>query len=294
MERSITSRSREAIELHGNAQYYWNGRVFNANDWFNKALGNPRPFDIAIQWAGSLGGPIRRNKTFVFFDTEGLRLLIPQNFLVVIPSQQFEAAAVATIDSRFGSTSASDAFYKKIFSLYDSVPGAASALLGGISPNDPTGYTGFVGLGPGVPCARYFFTTRGRLSHDALTSGRVDWNVRGSDRTFLRLQYEGGRSAASTDPVSPLFDADLTLQWWQGQVSETHAFGSSAANQFLFAGSYLAGIYRMNNPSQALSAFPTVLNFSVAGTFTNLRRGDYINPTILALTLHGTSFLTMW
>jgi hypothetical protein len=31
-------------QFHGNAQYYWNGRVFNANDWFNNALGNPRPF----------------------------------------------------------------------------------------------------------------------------------------------------------------------------------------------------------------------------------------------------------
>ena len=26
-------------QFHGNAQYYWNGRVFNANDWFNKAFG---------------------------------------------------------------------------------------------------------------------------------------------------------------------------------------------------------------------------------------------------------------
>src|SRR5437899_38377 len=39
--------------FHGNAQYFWNGSVFNANDWFNKALGNPRPFDIANQWAGT-------------------------------------------------------------------------------------------------------------------------------------------------------------------------------------------------------------------------------------------------
>jgi len=22
-------------QYHGNTQYYWNGRVFNANDWFN-------------------------------------------------------------------------------------------------------------------------------------------------------------------------------------------------------------------------------------------------------------------
>lgn len=39
-------------EFHGNAQYYWNGRVLNANDWLNNAFGSPRPFSIANQWAG--------------------------------------------------------------------------------------------------------------------------------------------------------------------------------------------------------------------------------------------------
>ena len=52
-------------EFHGNAQYYWNGRVLNANDWFNKALGNPRPFDTANQWAGSIGGPIKKGEALL-------------------------------------------------------------------------------------------------------------------------------------------------------------------------------------------------------------------------------------
>jgi hypothetical protein len=37
-------------EFHGNVQYYWNGRVFNANNWFNKGFDEPRPFSIANQW----------------------------------------------------------------------------------------------------------------------------------------------------------------------------------------------------------------------------------------------------
>ena len=60
-------------EFHGNTQYYWNGRALNANDWFNKATGKARPFDIANQWAASLGGTIQKNKLFFFLDTEGLR-----------------------------------------------------------------------------------------------------------------------------------------------------------------------------------------------------------------------------
>jgi Carboxypeptidase regulatory-like domain/TonB dependent receptor len=264
-------------EFHGNAQYYWNGRAFNANDWFNNMFQQPRPFAIANQWAGSFGGPIKKNKLFFFFDTEGLRLLIPQLYFVTIPSPEFEAATMANIDSRFGSTSASDAFYKKIFSLYSASPGASSAAPGG-SPTDPLGCAGFsdptTKLGIGVPCARYFFTSRGRPNQDTLASGRVDWNVSRSDRTFLRLQYDGGRSAAGSDPISSVFDADYTEPWWQAEVLETHTFGSSAASQFLLAGSYVAPIFKTKNASQALSAFPTTMNFN-SGPFTNLGGADY-------------------
>ena len=267
-------------EFHGNAQYYWNGRVFNANDWILNALGKPRPFVIANQWAGSLGGPIKKDKLFFFFDTEGLRLLIPQIFFVTIPSPQFESATIANLDSIFGPTSASDAFYKKIFSLYKAAPGASSGAPGGFSTTDPTGCTGFTGpngLGTSVPCARHFVSTRGRPSQDSLTSGRVDWNVGRSDRAFLRLQYDRARAASGTDPISPAFDVDSSQPWWQGQLVETHTFGSSGASQFLLAGSYFAGIIQAKNPAQALSTFPTNLNWFVPGTFTSLGG----NPAVL-------------
>src|SRR5713101_2807995 len=270
-------------EFHGNAQYYWNGRVFNANDWFNKAFGNPRPFSIANQWAGAVGGPVMQNKLFFFFDSEGLELLIPQNMFVTIPSPEFEAATIANIDSKFGSTSASDAFYKKIFNLYKATPGSNGAVRGGFDGS--LGCTGFVGpsgpdgqLGTTLPCAVHFFKTRGRPARDALTSGRVDWNVNPSDRAFLRLQYEVGRNPISTDPISSVFDADGIVPWWQGEILETHAFGPTAASQFLFAGSYESALYRINKPTEALAAFPTVLSFNAPGTFTNLGRGDFVNP----------------
>jgi hypothetical protein len=265
-------------KFHGNAQYYWNGRIFNANDWFNNESGNPRPFDIANQWAASLGGPIQRDKLFFFFDTEGLRLLIPQLSIVSIPSPQFEIATIRNIDSRFGSASASDAFYKSIFNLYNAAPGASSAIPVGLSRTDPTGCTGFVGpngLGTSVPCAMHFVSNRGSPSQDSLTAGRVDWIASKNDRAFLRLQYDGGRAANYVDPISSDFDADNSGPWWQGQFIETHTFGSSAASQFLIAGSYFALIFRVKNPSEALSAFPTVLNFA-PGTFNSLGGEDSV------------------
>src|SRR6201987_873381 len=101
-------------QFHGNAQYYWNGTALNANDWFNNALGYARPSDIANQWAGSFGGPITKDKLFFFFDTEGLRVLVPAIAQVLIASPEFQAAPIQNIERRFGATSASYTFYQKV------------------------------------------------------------------------------------------------------------------------------------------------------------------------------------
>lgn len=264
-------------ELHGNAQYFWNGRVLNANNWILNAFGKPRPFDIANQWAASVGGPIKKDKLFFFFDTEGLRVLIAPVNVVEIPSLEFQAATLANIDARFGPASASHTFYKKIFGVYNSAPGVSSAKPG--TPTDPLGcgpFTGPNGLGTSVPCTDYFLEDRGRPSQDALLSGRIDWNVGKNDSAFFRLEYDQGRGAFYTDPISPVFDADLNQPWWQGQVVETHTFSSSAASQFLLAGSYFASIAQTKSPAQALSTFPTTLNLSVPGSFSGLGGLDYI------------------
>ncbi len=260
-----------ANAFHGNAQYYWNGRVLNANDWFANGFGTPRPFSIANQWAGSLGGPIKKDKLFFFFDTEGLRLTIPQVFLTVIPSLKFEQATLKNIDTKFGSQSASDAFYKQIFRLYDGTPGAASAQPGGfIDPLGCGGFTGPNGLGTTDACARNVVDTRGRPSHDTLTSGRVDWNMSAKDRVFLRIQQEGGLAAQFDDQISSIFDNDYTNYRWQGQIVETHTFSPSTANQLLIGVSDHYWAYQPSHPGEGLAAFPTTLSFSVPGTFTAL------------------------
>jgi len=263
--------------FHGNAQYYWNGTVLNANDWFNKAFGGQRPLSIANQWAGSLGGPIRKDKLFFFIDTEGLRLVIPQVLFTVIPTPEFEAATIQHIQNKFGLGSASDLFYQNIFRLYDGTPRASLARDGGFDLNDPIGCTGFSipnSLGtPGHPCARNITNTRSRPSQDTLTSGRVDWNIGQSDRAFFRVQEEGGVAAIGTDPINSVFNGDYDNSRWQTQLLETHTFNPTTASQFLVGLSDHYWAYKSSRPTQALAAFPAFLNFNVPGTFTNL--GDF-------------------
>jgi hypothetical protein len=259
-------------EFHGNASYFWNGSVLNANDWINNATGTKRPRDNANQWAASIGGPIRKGKLFFFFDTEGLNLLVPLTEQVVLPSSQFQAATIANIDAIFGSTSASDAFYKQIFSLYNSAAGTSRATPGSFS--DPLGctqqFTGPNGLGTAVPCAVHYQTTLGRSNYESLVSGRVDWNLRTQDSVFLSLAYSRGHQSSYTDPISSLFDVSSNQPWWQGQLVETHSFGRSAVNQLVLGGWQLRAIFALANPAAALAALPTELAWYDADTFTNV------------------------
>ena len=260
--------------FHGNAQYYWNGSAFNANYWFNNAWNVPRPFSIANQWAGSVGGSIKKDKLFFFLDSEGLRLQVSSTTLVTIPSHQFEDATMKNIDSdsRFGPGSATHAFYRKIFDLYDSAPlgPGVSAVYNGV-PGDSLGCAGFVdpnippndphGVGKDVPCSVSFIKNRGRPSQDTLTSGRVDWNASRSDRVFLRLERDSGVTAG-VDPISSMFDQDSPGSWWKGEVVETRSFGPSVATQFLMGVSFYSGGFGMKNLAKSLATFSTSLFFT--------------------------------
>jgi len=250
-------------QFHGNAQYYWNGRVFNANDWFNNANGVPRPFDIANQWAGSFGGPVKRDRLFFFFDTEGLRVLIPSIAPVLIASPQFQAATIQNIDNRFGVTSASHIFYKKVFDLYNSAPGASSAMPGSFVPGD-LGCAGpsLVSLLPaGVPCVMHFLANRGAPNQDALSAGRMDWNPARRDRVFFRFQNDSGHTKLLS-PIDSVFDTETQQRWWQIHAVEIHTPSASIANQLLFAYANINFSTGVVNLARARAALPTHLFFN--------------------------------
>ena len=42
-------------QFHGNAQWWWNGRAMNSNNYLLNATQSPRPFANANQWAASVG-----------------------------------------------------------------------------------------------------------------------------------------------------------------------------------------------------------------------------------------------
>jgi hypothetical protein len=59
-------------ELHGSAWEFLRNNLFNANEFFLKGAGQPRPDLKQNQFGGSIGGPIVRDRTFFFVAYQGL------------------------------------------------------------------------------------------------------------------------------------------------------------------------------------------------------------------------------
>ncbi len=81
-------------ELHGSAWEYLRNTKLNAVGFFKPALG--KPIYQQNQFGASLGGPIRKNKTFVFGDYEGTRRVERSLSIITLPSLDQRAGNLGT------------------------------------------------------------------------------------------------------------------------------------------------------------------------------------------------------
>ena len=255
--------------FHGNAEYFWNGRALNANNYLNNLQvgGNPstkRPFDNVNQWAASLGGPIFKDKTFFFVDYEGLRVVLPTSSPAFIPSPQFQAATIANLNAT--GHGASVPFFQNAFGLYNAAPGAANAALSSTCAD--AGVTG-AGLAPTDPCILTFRSTAGNFTHEYLLAGRIDQKFSENDSLFGRFQTDHGLQATVTDPISSVFNAQSVQPEYQGQLDWTHIFGANSVNEFKASGQWYSAIFTNPNRTATLAAFPTTLQLG-DGSINNL------------------------
>lgn len=285
---SVTKSGSNAF--HGNAVYYWNGRAMNADNWLNKHVDasqgqtpTPTGFVNANQWSASLGGPIKKDKTFFFVDTEGLRVIIPVPSQVFVPSQAYQSFVVSTLASAPVAQSAQIPFYQKLFGIYNSAPGSSNSRLVNATDDpalgcgdlaDPTNTDPVAiaaqakGFGATVPCARTYHSDFANFAHEWTLAGRVDHQLTANDRMYIRYHQDKGVQPTNTDPLSPVFNTDSSQPSYDGQFNETHTFGTRAVNQFILSGAYYRAIFVSNNQAAALAAYPSTLEW-FDGLFNN-------------------------
>lgn len=232
--------------FHGNATYWWNGSVLNANNYFNNcsnACGfngtTPRPFDNVNQWAAGMGGPIKKDKIFFFGDYEGLRVVLPTRSTVYAPSPSFQAATLADIPA------SEVPLYTNLFKLWNSAPGYDP---NNVDANDPN--------------AVIFNGSAGNFTHEWLATGRVDFNLGENDKLFVHAKIDKGLQASFTSVINPVFNADSPQPQYEGQLQETHTFNPSLTNQFLFAAIYYRAIFTNTSLGEATALAPFTLIFA--------------------------------
>ncbi len=74
-------------ELHGSLFEYFRNDALAATDFFSNAAGRKKPMFRFNQFGGTVGGPIKKNKTFFFGGYEGLRLRDPVITTTTVPTE---------------------------------------------------------------------------------------------------------------------------------------------------------------------------------------------------------------
>jgi hypothetical protein len=73
-------------KFHGSGWWFGQRSAMDANDFFNNAQGIPKPDHLRDQYGFSLGGPIRKEKTFFFVDFEKVRQNDPVEINAFVPT----------------------------------------------------------------------------------------------------------------------------------------------------------------------------------------------------------------
>ncbi|HZP22217.1 MAG TPA: carboxypeptidase regulatory-like domain-containing protein [Terriglobales bacterium] len=225
-------------QYHGNAEYWWTGREMDANDWFNNLSGTPRPFANNNEWAASFGGPIKKDKTFFFLNTEGLRYIVPASTPVFAPSPNFMNATLANLAANDPSAVP---LYSRLFSLYQSAPGYNVSAFG---PGDG----GNCGVAIVGNCIGQYQATPALPGTEFIASARIDQNFSDADHVFWRVRVDQGTQATAADPINSAFNAASYQPAYDGQSQWNHVFGANATNQLIVAGSYYRAIFTQSNP----------------------------------------------
>jgi hypothetical protein len=274
-------------KFHGLLDYNYNGTVLNANGWFNKFNGAPRPHAVSNQWAANAGGPIIKDKVFFFADFEGLRYVLPASGYFTAPSSQLEAYTQSTIASEGLPSNALD-FANQGFALYDAastkfnaapVTASQSSSLGCGAGGDgglggtkaPDGGT----FGVDTPCMVQAFGAANNINKEWLFTGRGDWNISDKHKIYGRYKMDRGSQPTYTSFINPLFDAVSIQPEYEGQFNDSYVISPTKTNVFVAAANWYSAYFgpASNSAAQAVYPFFNITDAGLDGSGTSQSGG---------------------
>jgi carboxypeptidase family protein len=207
-------------QLHGSAYEFLRNNVLDAPNYFDQ--GSAPPFQ-RNQFGGSLGGPIRANKTFLFGNYEGLRQRLQQTSVAFVPDAASRASAVPAV--------------QPLLNLWPESPIEA--------------------CNPACGIAQFFSSPRQTIREDF---GTVRFDQIFSSRDSLAAIYtvDDGDDVTAT-VLNPYSSDILSLREQVLSLGETHAFSPSTLNVarigFSRAGYFFTGEPTPGTPAASVPGF---------------------------------------
>ena len=226
---------------HGNVYEFFRNDALDANDPFNKANGLPRTILKQNQFGATLGGPIRRNRHFVFGNYEGNRVRQGTGaFASNVPSATQRRGLLnynAFTDSNGNGR----------FDAGEPTAPATLDLIGRVAPVTRAILDGFIPL-PNAATAGANYIADGiqRMTEDAFTV-RTDSQITEHDLFTARYSYDDQRQFFPFDiffvsASLPAFPFSNPERRQSLALSYTRTFSSNLVNEFRF------GLNRQHNP----------------------------------------------
>ena len=206
-------------ELHGSVYEFLRNNALDAPNYFDQ--GSAPPFQ-RNQFGAALGGPIRKGKSFIFGNYEGLRQHLHQTSAAFVPDAASRAAAVPSV--------------QPLLNLW---------------PEAPADAPDFSGIAQ-------FFSSPLQTIRDDFGTVRFDQTV--SSRDSLSAVYTIDDGEDFTETVLDPYSSDkLTLREQVFSVDETHSFSPSTLNVarvgYSRAGYFFTGMPTPGTPAASVSGF---------------------------------------
>ncbi len=173
-------------EIHGSLYEFHRNTATAANDFFNNSAGVERAKLIRNVFGGSVGGPIKQDRAFYFFNYEGRRDASEGSAVRTVPTDSMRNGFVKYRTVGGGVQELDPAFIRAEIDPLNTGPNAATLdyFRAFPAPNDST-------VGDGLNTAGYRFTASTPLIWNTYIS-KVDWNAdrNGAHRMFVRLNFQ--------------------------------------------------------------------------------------------------------
>ena len=278
-------------QLHGALFEYFRNEALNANEWFNKSLGQRRQPLRQNQYGFTLGGPLKRDKLLLFGSYQG--------------TKQLNGIAPTCHSIAFTPPLTNNRSQAALGSLFAGQRGYIQDLLGGFGPAIQANGSNIAPqaialLNEKLPNGQYLIATPQQINTarpfdsqgessitDPCTFGENQYLVNGdyiqSQRSKFAVRYFSALSNADNTLVeqTPGFPVQQPQRFDVGSVSHTYILNSRAVNQFE------VGLFRIAAGYVANQAFSySDLGVSASPT-------DNVTPEVLvgALALGNSSNL---